>query len=1219
MRYRYGSEFVKALNSFHPLTLNKRVSQNFRVFSSNIVFNDKYNRDKNPKGLLRPAVFSNRLTENCNVILRRKSLFLHTSSALQNRIRMVDNVVDGNKLCFPDEEQKILQYWDDIDAFKEQLRRTEGKPEYIFYDGPPFATGLPHYGHILAGTLKDIVTRYASSCGRHVTRRFGWDCHGLPVEYEIDKKLGIKSREDVFKLGIANYNEECRSIVMRYSKEWEKTVKRLGRWIDFQNDYKTLDPSFMESVWWVFKQLFEKGLVYQGFKVMPFSTACSTPLSNFEAGQNYKDVSDPAVMISFPVIGDKDNASLVAWTTTPWTLPSNVALCVNPTMTYVWVRDNKKNRVYIVAESRLPFIPGAVPKPTKGGKGGKANKDAEAEEGFEILFRKPGSELVGLQYEPLFPYFKHITTAFRVVSDGYVTDDSGTGIVHQAPAFGEDDYRVCLANNIFEKGEGIPCPVDFNGCFTEQVPDFKGVHVKEADKDIIVKIKEMGRLIDNGSITHPYPFCWRSDTPLIYRAVPSWFVKVEEIKDRLLKNNAQTYWVPNFVKEKRFHNWLENAHDWAISRSRFWGTPIPIWISEDGEEIVCVGSVEELERLTGTKVTDLHRHFIDHLTIPSQKGKGDLRRVDDVFDCWFESGSMPYGQLHYPFENKELFENNFPADFIAEGLDQTRGWFYTLMVLSTALFDKPAFQNLVCNGLVLAADGKKMSKRLKNYPDPTEVIDKYGADALRLYLINSPVVRAETLRFREEGVQGVVKDVFVPWYSAYRFLIQNIIRYETQTKTKFDPNVVDLSKATNVLDRWIAAAGRNLTNYVGQEMDGYRLYTVVPFLIKFIEDLTNVYVRLNRDRLKGRGAAGAADEELEGGGVEGAAALTTEEDAASAAADEDRLMALVSLYNVLLNTCQVMSPFTPFLTELMYLNLRHCQPEKLPESVHFCDFPARVTEQEGDRRIQESVHRMQRVIDLGRAIRTRNNVALKMPLSNLTIVHTDAEFLADIQSELRSYVETELNVHELTVCSDPLKFSNVRAEPDWQALGKKLGKSMNVVSKAIKGLTAEDILAFEKEGSIELEGFVIDRSEIKVLRDFCLPDGLTKEQMDADGDGELLVVMDLRLNDELLLEGSARELINRFQKLRKTTGITFGKEDPIYYRVQDGSDDAERLAKVLMAHAALLKERLGSVMRDAKELEKEEEKQFKQVAEEKQTINLGKDTIVFDAILCQKL
>ncbi|KAI8462538.1 MAG: hypothetical protein J3K34DRAFT_182080 [Monoraphidium minutum] len=1070
----------------------------------------------------------------------------------------IREVVEGKEFNFAKEEEGILAFWDEIAAFETQLKNTEGQKEYIFYDGPPFATGLPHYGHILAGTIKDIVTRYASCTGHHVIRRFGWDCHGLPVEHEIDKKLEIKSRDDVMKMGIDVYNEECRSIVMRYSKQWEVTVKRLGRWIDFENDYKTLDPSFMESVWWVFSQLHKKGLVYRGFKVMPFSTACSTPLANFEAGLNYKDVSDPAVMVSFPVKGDADGASLVAWTTTPWTLPSNLALCVHPEFTYVKVRNPATGAVFIVAESRLEALPGAVPKGKKsaaaasgggGGKGGKksnkgsstdvaaaaaaapaaeaagggdnegGDKSGKGGGGFEVIGKMAGSELVGLQYEPLFPYFSQLAGAgaFVVCSDTYVTDDSGTGVVHQAPAFGEDDYRVCIAHGVIEKGEGLPCPVDLNGRFTEEVTDFAGTYVKDADKAIIAAIKAKGRLVDLGVLVHSYPYCWRSDTPLIYRAVPSWFVAVESIKDKLLANNTQTYWVPSYVKEKRFHNWLEGAHDWAVSRSRFWGTPIPIWMSEDGEEIRVVGSIEELQELSGKKVTDLHRHFIDDITIPSTMGKGQLRRVDDVFDCWFESGSMPYGQLHYPFENKELFESNFPADFVAEGLDQTRGWFYTLMVLSTALFDRPAFKNLVCNGLVLASDGKKMSKRLKNYPDPTEVIDKYGADALRLYLINSPVVRAETLRFKEDGVFGVVKDVFLPWYNAYRFLVQNILRSEQETGAAFDPLAVDLDAADNVLDKWIAAASRSLVAFVRQEMAAYRLYTVVPYLVQFLEGLTNVYVRYNRKRLKGgKGAADCA-------------------------------MALSILFDVLLTACKVMSPFTPFLTEAMYRNLRRVLPPGSPESVHFCSVPEAREAHEGDSRIERSVARMQRVIELGRVIRERQNRPLKAPLARLVVVHADPEFLADIEGDLREYVESELNVRSVETCGDPLTYASLRAEPDWQVLGKRLGKDMGKVAAAIRGMGAAELMAYEKAGSISLEGHELGAGDIRVLHDFKAPEGVAAEDIDAAGDGEVLAVLDLRSDPSLIEAGMARELVNRFQRLRKKAGLTVTDAVELYY------------------------------------------------------------------------
>ncbi|XP_021901406.1 isoleucine--tRNA ligase, cytoplasmic-like [Carica papaya] len=525
----------------------------------------------------------------------------------------MEDVCEGKDFSFPNQEERILEFWSQIDAFKTQLKRTENQPEYVFYDGPPFATGLPHYGHILAGTIKDVVTRYQTMRGHHVTRRFGWDCHGLPVENEIDRKLGVKKRDDVLKMGIGVYNEECRSIVTRYVEEWEKVITRTGRWIDFKNDYKTMDLSFMESVWWVFSQLYGKGLVYRGFKVMPYSTGCKTPLSNFEAGQNYKDVPDPEIMVAFPIVGDPDNAAFVAWTTTPWTLPSNLALCVNENFVYVKVRNKYSRKVYVVAESRLSALPTDKPKlnaangpagdtkksntKSKGGKTGEADS-------YELLEKVSGASLVGKKYEPLFDYFKELSdTAFRVIADNYVTDDSGTGIVHCAPAFGEDDYRVCLENQIISKGENLIVAVDDDGLFTGKITDFSSCYVKDADKDIIEAVKAKGRLVKSGSFTHSYPFCWRSDTPLIYRAVPSWFVRVEKLKEQLLENNKQTYWVPEYVKDKRFHNWLENARDWAISRSRFWGTPIPIWISEDGEEIIVMDSIGKLEKLSGVKVS----------------------------------------------------------------------------------------------------------------------------------------------------------------------------------------------------------------------------------------------------------------------------------------------------------------------------------------------------------------------------------------------------------------------------------------------------------------------------------------------------------------------------------------------------------------------------------------------------------------------------------------
>ncbi|KAI3840192.1 hypothetical protein MKX03_013851 [Papaver bracteatum] len=558
-----------------------------------------------------------------------------------------------------------------------------------------------------------------------------------------------------------------------------------------------------------------------------------------------------------------------------------------------------------------------------------------------------GASLVGLKYIPLFDYFAEFSdSAFRVVAEDYVTDDSGTGVVHCAPAFGEEDYRVCVANQVIQKEEDLVVAVDEDGCFTDSVFDFCGCYVKDVDKDIIAAVKAKDRLVKSQTFTHSYPFCWRSDTPLIYRAVPSWFVAVEKLKKQLLENSKQTYWVPDFVKEKRFHNWLENARDWAVSRSRFWGT-LPIWISDDCKETVVMDSIEKLDKLSGVKVTDLHCHKIDHITVPSSRGPefGVLRRVEDVFDCWFESESMPYAQIHYPFENVDFFDKNFPGHFVAEGLDQTRGWFYTPMVLSTALFDEPAFRNLICNGLVLAEDGKKMSKRLKNYPPPTEIIDTHGADALRLYLINSPVVRAEPLRFKKEGVKSVVRDVFLPWYNAYRFLVQNAKRIELEGLAPFVPiDELEIQKSSNVLDQWINSATESLVHFVRQEMDAYRLYTVVPYLLKFIDNLTNIYVRFNRKRLKGR------------------------------TGEEDCRMALSTIYHVLLTTCKVMSPFTPFFTEVLYQNLRKVS-EGSEESVHYCSFPQAVVKRE--ERIELSVTRMMTVIDLGSKVRERHNKPLK--------------------------------------------------------------------------------------------------------------------------------------------------------------------------------------------------------------------------------------------------
>ncbi|XP_017686471.1 PREDICTED: isoleucine--tRNA ligase, cytoplasmic isoform X1 [Lepidothrix coronata] len=873
----------------------------------------------------------------------------------------------------------------------------------------------------------------------------------------------------------------------------------------------------MESVWWVFKQLYDKGLVYRGVKVMPFSTACNTPLSNFESHQNYKDVQDPSVTVSFP-LEEEANVSLVAWTTTPWTLPSNLALCVNPELQYVKVRDNATGKIYVLMESRLIAL---------------YKSDSE----YEILDRFPGIALKGKKYKPLFEYFIQCKDkgAFSVVVDGYVKEEEGTGVVHQAPYFGADDYRVCMDFNIIQKDSVPVCPVDASGCFTAEVADFAGQYVKDADKNIIKALKEKGRLIHSSSFKHCYPFCWRSDTPLIYKAVPSWFVRVEHMVEKLLENNAQCYWVPDFVRDKRFGNWLKDARDWAISRNRYWGTPIPLWVSDDLEEVVCVGSVAELEELCGVKVTDLHRESIDHLTIPSRCGKGSLRRVPEVFDCWFESGSMPYAQVHYPFENRRELEDAFPADFIAEGIDQTRGWFYTLLVLSTALFGRPPFKNVIVNGLVLASDGQKMSKRKKNYPDPMSIVNSYGADALRLYLINSPVVRAENLRFKEEGVRDILKDVFLPWYNAYRFLVQNVqILQHKDEGREFLYNENTVKESNNIMDKWILSFTQSLIQFFKAEMAAYRLYTVVPRLVKFVDILTNWYVRMNRRRLKGENGT------------------------------EDCIMALETLFSVLFSMCRLMAPYTPFITELMYQNLKTLidpasVQEKNTESIHYLMLP-QVREDLIDKKIESAVSCLQSVIELGRVIRDRKTIPVKYPLKEVVVIHQDPEALENIRS-LEKYVLEELNVRRVTLSGDKEKYGvRLRAEPDHMVLGKRLKGAFKPLVAAIKELKSEQLEEFQETGTIVVEGHELHGEDLRLM--YQIAEG--SSQFEAHSDAQVLVLLDVTPDQSMVDEGVAREVINRIQKLRKKRNLVPTDEISVYYRSQP---EGEYLDTVIKEHA----------------------------------------------------
>ncbi|KAI4208557.1 MAG: hypothetical protein LQ346_000067 [Caloplaca aetnensis] len=1023
---------------------------------------------------------------------------------------------------FPKEEEEVLKKWKAIGAFERQVELSKGRKPYTFYDGPPFATGLPHYGHLLASTIKDIIPRYWSMKGYYVERRFGWDTHGLPIEYEIDKKLGLSGRDAVMQLGLEKYNAECRAIVMRFASEWRQTIERLGRWIDFDNDYKTMDPKFMESVWWVFKQLFEKDAVYRGYRVMPFSTALNTPLSNFEAQQNYKDTQDPAVVVTFPLLDDPQT-SLLAWTTTPWTLPSHTSLAAHPDFEYVKILDEASGKNYILLQALLKTV----------------YKDPKKAK-YKVVGRFKGRDMLGWRYEPLFDYFyeEFKDHGFRVVNATYVTADSGVGMVHQSPAFGAEDYQVALDAGVITDRRLPPNPVDDQGIFTAEVRDFAGQHVKAADRGIIKYLKGTGRLIVDSNITHSYPFCWRSDTPLIYRAVPAWFVKVPPIIPDMLEGIAKSHWVPNFVRDNRFGNWVANSRDWNVSRNRYWGTPMPIWASSDFKEIVCIGSVGELKRLSGYEGTidDLHRDKLDHITIPSQQGRGDLRRIEEVFDCWFESGSMPYGSSHYPFENEEKFKASFPGDFIAEGLDQTRGWFYTLTVLGTHLFGSLPFKNCIVNGIVLAEDGKKMSKRLKNYPDPALVMDKFGADALRLYMINSPVVRAETLRFKESGVKEIVAKVLLPLWNSFRFFQDQVLLLKKIEDIDFAFNPEAELANHNVMDRWILASCQTLLKFTNEEMAAYRLYTVVPKLLELIDNTTNWYIRFNRRRLKGEFGI------------------------------DDTQGALNTLFEILYTLARGLAPFTPFITETIYQRLlpsipKHLQGED-PRSVHFLPFPE-VRDELFDEEVERRVGRMQRVIELGRVSRERRTVGLKQPLKSLIVIHPSGEYLDDVRS-LEDYICEELNIQELVLSSDEGKYNvQYKVDADWPTLGRKFKKDAQKVRKALPGLESEDVRDFVQRKRITVDGIELSEEDLVVKRE--LKKDESSKNLETNTDNDVLTILDTEIYPDLALAGIAREVVNRVQQLRKRAKLVPTDDVKMEYKVLSDPEDIG-LEKVFETH-----------------------------------------------------
>ncbi len=979
----------------------------------------------------------------------------------------------NNKVEFPKMEEDVLKLWSEKDIYKKSIEQRPADNEYVFYDGPPFATGLPHFGHFVPGTIKDAIPRYQSMKGKRVIRRFGWDCHGLPVESEMEKTIGVSGHRNIVEYGVGKFNEECRSIVLRYTAEWKKAITRMGRWVDFDNGYRTMDKNYMESVWWAFKTLYDKGLIYEGYNVLPYSPKLASPLSNMEVNLGgYKDVTDQAVTVRFKVDGE-ENSYFLAWTTTPWTLPSNLALAVGPDIDYVKVKDDESGEYYYLAE-----------KLTK-----KYYKDNK---GMTVVARVKGNDLVGKTYEPLFPYFADLKKlgAFQVLTADYVTVEDGCGIVHTASGFGVDDY------NTMKKLPEVPvvCPIDEECRFTSEVPEYEGMFVKDADKPIIQRLKEEGKLVKRENYLHSYPFCYRTGMPLIYRAMSCWFVDVPRIKSEMLKANDQITWVPEHIKYGRFGKWLEGAREWAISRNRFWGNPIPVWKCDGSDYIEVIGSVAELEAKCGQKVEDLHKHFVDQLTWPSPDGKGTMRRVPDILDCWFESGSMPYAQQHYPFENKEKFEKElFPADFINEGLDQTRGWFYSLTVLSTALFNKPAFENCIVSGIVLAEDGRKMSKSLRNYTDPMLVVEKYGADALRFALLNSSLVKADDLKFSEDLVKDVIKDLLLPLWNAYSFFVTyaNIDGY-TPSETTFE----DLS---NPLDRWIIS---DLEKLVKDETDAYESYDMqkaASSLVAFLDDLNNWYIRRSRRRF-----------------------WRSENDG-------DKKQAYDTLYRVLMTFVKLACPIVPFVTETIYQNLK---TEGEPESVHLCNYPE-YNANERDEVLEKEMRLIVKAIEMGRSLRSASNLKIRQPLKKYVIVDRNSQD-RDILERNKDIVSEELNVKDVEIKGDESSLVSYSAKANFKVLGSKLGKNMKEVAAKIQSFVDAEIASILEGRKTKVE---YSSGEIELGEDDLVVQRTEKENVKVLNDGELTVGFDTEISEDLLLEGIARDLIRFVQTARKDSGF----------------------------------------------------------------------------------
>ena len=978
--------------------------------------------------------------------------------------------VDTN-LNFVDREKDVLKFWKEHDIAQKAIDQREGSDTFTFYDGPPTANGKPHIGHVLTRVIKDMLPRFASMKGKKVLRKAGWDTHGLPVELEVEKAIGINGKEQIEAYGIEPFIKKCRESVWKYKGMWEEFSDVVGFWADMEHPYITYENDFIESEWWALKEIWKKGLLYEGYKVVPYCPRCGTPLSSHEVAQGYKDVTERSAMVEFGVKGEPDTCYL-AWTTTPWTLPSNLALCVNPEVDYVKVQVGEKK--YILAEALVD----------------KVFEDVPGER--TVLARCKGRELVGREYEPLYPYavgkMKPGKKSFLVLADEYVTTEDGTGIVHLAPAFGEDDNRVCMANGI-----GFVNFVNSKGELTEDT-DWPGVFVKKADPLILKDLEEKGKLFKAPEFTHSYPHCWRCDTPLLYYSFPTWFIKMTAVKDELVANNNTVNWIPKSIGQGRFGNWLEHVQDWGLSRNRYWGTPLPVWVCPDCGEQHVIGSIAELREMSDNCPEDieLHRPYIDNVTIKCPKCGKEMHRVKEVIDCWFDSGSMPFAQWHYPFENKDIFERRFPADFISEAVDQTRGWFYSLIAISTLLFHKAPYKNVIVLGHVQDKEGRKMSKSKGNAVDPMDALKKHGADAIRWYFYENSAPWLPN-RFHDDAVQEGQRKFMGTLWNTYAFFVlyANIDKFDATQHT------LDYEKLS-VMDKWCLSRLNTMVKEVDSDLSHYRVTEAAKALETFVDELSNWYVRRCRSRFWAKGM------------------------------EQDKVNAYMTLYTALVTTAKAAAPMIPFMTESIYQNLVRSIDKNAPESVHLCDFP-QANEAHIDAALEKNMGEVLEIVVLGRAARNEANIKNRQPIGTM---YVKAETV--LPEYFRQIVEGELNVKHVEFKDDMEAYLTYTLKPQFRVLGPKVGKKMGAIQKALKGLSGHAAKE-ELDSTGKLVLHLADGDVTLTPEDIEITMAQT-EGYNCQRYGGVTIALETTLSDELIEEGFVREIISKIQTMRKENG-----------------------------------------------------------------------------------